>query len=244
MAKQSWLLIADGVSLSPAKLRALAHHRKVLVLDGAYQTARNTGLKIDVLLGDFDSIQSQDLSEVRAAGKIKVVEAPDQNKTDLEKGLDYLISQETKEVDICAAIGGRLQHTLYNLRLLKKYHSLLNLRMFTNKEIIDYKTNCTVKIQGQIGDGLAILGFPHASITSQGLQYEMQDYILDFEKTSSVSNALAQEQAWIRVEGSALLIHEPSPYPLPQAGEGRVRAPALKKKIRQEQTTKHPRKPL
>jgi len=51
-----WLLIANSIPLSNAKLLTLAKDKCILVLDGAYTHAKNTPLMIDALSGDFDSI--------------------------------------------------------------------------------------------------------------------------------------------------------------------------------------------
>jgi thiamine pyrophosphokinase len=203
-----WLLIANSVPLTTTKLLTLARNKHVLVLDGAYTHARHTALTIDVLSGDFDSIDADDLIHAREA-KVTIVHTPNQNKTDLEKGIDYLDSLNARSITICAATEGRLQHTLFNLRLLKRcYQNNRPLILYTETEMIRYVQDKEINIHGSIGDSIGILGFPHASITTNGLQYEVSDYLLDFAHSSSVCNALACIQAVIKVKGDALIIHE------------------------------------
>ena len=203
-----WLLIANGASLSATKLHQLAKNRNILVLDGAYKTTYQAGITPDILLGDFDSIENKDLQHAQLAS-VQVIEAPDQNKSDLQKGLEYLDSQHATDIYICAATGRRLQHTLYNLHLLKKYHqSHRPLTLFSETEIIRYYTDTEVLLTGEIKDSFGLLGFPVATVTTSGLKYNLENYLLDFEKTSSVLNELAQQQAHIKVEGDLLLIHE------------------------------------
>jgi thiamine pyrophosphokinase len=203
-----WLLIADGEPLSAAKLMGLAQHRRVLVLDGAYSYAKQIGLNIEVLLGDFDTIDPAILEQVRLT-TTTVVHTPDQNKTDLEKGLAYLDEQAAQSVIICAAIGKRLQHTLYNLRLLKKCHRpQRSLVIYSETEMIRYLHDSEIRIIGKVGDSVGVLGFPVARVTSVGLKYEMKNYQMIFEQQSSVLNELAQTEANIRIKGDALVIYE------------------------------------
>lgn len=204
-----WLLIANGKALSSHRLKALAQDKLILVLDGAYQEAKKAGIPIDILLGDFDSISANDLSHARQ--NITVIDAPDQNKTDLEKGLDYIEQFNPNSIHICSALEGRLQHSIYNLRLLKKYHRMnRSLILLSEKEVIRYYQNTDIIISGKINDCVALLGFPEASITTSGLKYNVSQYLLEFEMNSSISNALAESRAEIKIKGAILVIHESS----------------------------------
>lgn len=205
---QDWLLIADGEPLSSDKLKQLAHNKKIMVLDGAYEYIRDIGIAIDVLLGDFDSINPEDLAHARKVIK-KVIDAPDQNKTDLEKGLEYIDNLHPNSIVICAAIGLRLQHTIYNLRLLKKYYRPERpLTLISAIEIIHYYQNTEITLSGKINDSIGLLGFPYAIVTTSGLKWDMRDQALAFEKSSSVLNVLMKEEATIKISGDALVIHE------------------------------------
>jgi len=203
-----WLLIADGAPLSPQKLRALAENKQVMVLDGAYLYAKQAGLKIAILLGDFDTIAKEDLAAARASG-IEIVHAPDQNKTDLEKGLLHLDQLQASQIDIAAATGRRLQHELYNLRLLKKYHrNDRSLIVHSAIEIIRYYQDTEIQITGKIGESIGIFAFPEATVTTSGLKYELTDIALHFELRNSVVNELAQVTVVVKIRGSVLIIHE------------------------------------
>ena len=204
-----WLLIANGEPLSYQKLQDLSANKKIMVLDGAYEHAKQAGLKIDVLLGDFDSINPEHLIQARENLNHLVIDAPDQNKTDLEKGLEYINTQKPKSIVIAAGAGRRLQHTIYNLRVLKKYHDKNRpMSLLTESELINFYENINIKISGKIGQSIGILGFPYAWISTSGLKYEVKNYALDFDQSSSVLNELAQEEAEILIKGEALIILE------------------------------------
>lgn len=204
---RAWLLVADGEPLSQAKMLQLAKNKSVMVLDGAYNYAKQAGLAIDVLLGDLDTISAEDLRQARSM--TTVIEAADQTKTDLEKGLAYLMSLDAKEIFICGALGLRLQHTLFNLRLLKKFFQKDRLIvMFSETEIIQYYEDTEISLSGHQKDGVAILGFPYAVISSSGLEFDVQDCVLDFEKMSSISNTVVSQDVVIKCRGGILVIIE------------------------------------
>jgi len=205
---QDWLLIANSTPLSKSKLLKLATNRHIMVLDGAYEHITYLNVQIDVLLGDFDSIPPELMEEAHKAVE-KVIRAPDQNQTDLEKGIHYLDKLGAKNIVICAATGKRLQHTIYNLRMMKKfYREDRALRIVSEHETILYVQNAQIEITGKMGDSIGVLGFPQAKITSSGLKYEMKNYSLEFELHASVCNELVKEHASIAVDGAALVIQE------------------------------------
>lgn len=201
-----WLIVADGEPLSPPKLRKLSQGKHVLVLDGAIYHVEEAKVQANVLLGDFDAVDPKALSHCQ---NLQIIEAPDQNKTDLEKGIEYLDQLSVQGIAIAAATGKRLQHTLYNLRILKKYHRLdRSLSMYSEKEYICYYQDELVSIQGKVGGSIAIFGFPSALISTSGLKYDVKDYRMEFEKNNSVSNSLMNDQARIHIKGAVLIIQE------------------------------------
>ncbi len=205
--RQDWLLIADGEPLSAKTLQKLAQDRQVMVLDGAYEGALQAGLKIAILLGDFDTIHPAALEKAKQS--CIVVHAPDQNKSDLDKGLEYIDIQHPSSIVIAAGAGRRLQHTLHNLTALKRYHNTSRpLLLLTESERISYHENTVITISGSVGDSLGVLGFPSATVSSHGLQYEMHNYALQFEGQNSVLNALARKEVRIEMSGGVLLIFE------------------------------------
>lgn len=210
-SSNQWLLIANGEFLPHKKLHHFSQNRSVMVLDGAFKRTHQLGIKIDIVLGDFDSIDSQDEEKI-AQLNIKKVKAFDQNKNDLEKGILYLRQHfNPKQIVIACALGKRFQHSFYSLLLLKKfYHREQSIIIMSNNETIYYLENTCLKLEGTIKDAVSIFGFPYAKIWTQGLKYEVQEFELHFESSVSSSNELCKKQASIQVEGGALIIYENS----------------------------------
>ena len=85
------LIIANGEDCSYDLLSQLLEWSPtVLVLDGAITRVLELGIKVDIVLGDFDS--AKNIEELLIDQQpIKIIHTPDQNKTDLEKGIEHLI---------------------------------------------------------------------------------------------------------------------------------------------------------
>lgn len=207
-SKTSGLIIANGEPTNPDKVTQLAAGKCILVLDGAYPYAQKYQVKIDYLLGDFDSIKPKSLEAAKRLG-ITIKHAPDQNYTDLEKGILLFKTLGIKKIDIVSATGFRLDQTSFNLQLLTKYYDpACALHLHTNREHIFAIKDSSFSYNGEIGDGFAILGAPDCHATTDGLQYEMENMALCYGKRNSISNTMTKKTAHVTIHGSALIIHE------------------------------------
>lgn len=120
------LIIANGEPCSETLLGQLLEWSPyIVVLDGAFEKVTTLGIKFDVLLGDFDRIEDKQEAFANQSD-FEVVYTPDQDKTDLEKALDFLIAKGHKEVNIVWATGLRMDHAFNNVCTLGKYVHKIN----------------------------------------------------------------------------------------------------------------------
>lgn len=78
----------------------------------------------DYVIGDMDSLSELNQAFFKKAG-VKIVQAEDQNKSDLEKSLDFTLkfTKRLKRIIIHGSFGGRIDHTLSAIQLLHKFSS-------------------------------------------------------------------------------------------------------------------------
>jgi thiamine pyrophosphokinase len=217
----SWVIIADGDPLQDTELQDCVQNRKVLVLDGAINRFKSLPFYPDCMLGDFDSIEDpsywgvmsvyadimEDSPHYIGNFGIMIVPAKDQNYTDLEKGIVYCDKQGSSSIFIVQATGGRMDHTLGNLGLLRKYyHEDRHLVIETKNEQIFYLRDNDVYIEGGIGKYCAVMGYPKASMTTSGLAYNGNEYPLELGIQESICNTIADSQSVISIRGEALII--------------------------------------
>jgi thiamine pyrophosphokinase len=210
-----FLIIANGPFLPKAQLEAFMQGKTVIALDGAADRLQHLNLKPDVILGDFDSLQSPAEHGIQAHQHeafvndrgILIVPAYDQTQTDLQKAIDFCDAQSAQSIDIVCATDGRFDHAISNIRVLKKkYRKHRPLILHVEQQSLIYLKDESYEILGKIGDMLGLFGFPHAIANSQGLKYELVQYVLDFAEQDSSSNQLMQEKALIEIKGEALLV--------------------------------------
>ena len=121
------LIIANGASCQPELLGQLLEWSPlVVVLDSAIERVISLDIKVDVLLGDFDRDFDPEIYKTKQY-PLEIVHPPDQNKTDLEKALDYLIERKIPSVNIVWATGKRADHTITNLTNIVRYRDLIKI---------------------------------------------------------------------------------------------------------------------
>jgi thiamine pyrophosphokinase len=121
------LIIANGAACNEELLGQLLEWSPlVIVLDSAIERVLELGIKVDVLLGDFD--RGFDVSHYKESQyPIEIVHTPNQDKTDLEKAFDYLIERKIPAANVVWATGKRADHTISNITNIVRYRDLLKI---------------------------------------------------------------------------------------------------------------------
>jgi thiamine pyrophosphokinase len=123
------LIIANGAACNDELLGQLLEWSPVVIaLDGAIDRLLAKRIKVDVVLGDFDSVKQSIIVDNQT--DLTFISAPDQNKTDLEKAFDYLISNGHSAANVIWATGRRADHSFCNLSLLAPYRDSLKITIY------------------------------------------------------------------------------------------------------------------
>lgn len=203
------LIIANGEACSMHLLNQLLEWSPVvMVLDGALPRVLDLGIKIDIVLGDFDREHKPE-KYLAHQHPVEIIHTPNQNQTDLEKGIDLLLSRNHKAINIVWATGKRADHTLNNLSTLAKYKDLVNLVMYDDYSKIfclpkqfDKWYTATTPIS------LLPVGRVEGVVTS-GLKYDLNNDFLEMGICTSSSNeALLDGTVKIAYQSGTLLLME------------------------------------
>ncbi len=124
------LIIANGAACSEELLGQLLEWSPVvIVLDSAIQRVMELGIKVDVLLGDFDrNFNAHYFQEIQYP--IEIIHTPNQDKTDLEKAFDYAVEKQFDAVNVVWATGKRADHTITNITSIVKFRNKLKIVLF------------------------------------------------------------------------------------------------------------------
>lgn len=119
------LIIANGESCSSELLGQLLEWSPlVVVLDSAMHRVNELGIKVDVLIGDFDhGFEPESFKNVQYP--LEIVQVKEQDSTDLEKAFMYLIKRGIPSANVVWGTGKRMDHTITNLTSLVKFQDKL-----------------------------------------------------------------------------------------------------------------------
>jgi thiamine pyrophosphokinase len=203
------LIIANGEECDDEIMGQLLEWSPfVVVLDGAIHKVLAKGIKVDTLLGDFDrGINFEDILEQQS--DIEIINTPDQNKTDLEKAIDYLINKGHKAANILWATGKRADHSITNITNLVRYKNEIKLVMIDNYSKI-FPINKVFEKWYTKGTPISLIPVGEASgITTEGLKYNLDNEQLTIGFRSGNSNeAVADGFIKISIESGELLLME------------------------------------
>jgi thiamine pyrophosphokinase len=200
------IIICNG-RLSPGRfLREIVENYELIVCaDGGANIAFSRGIIPDIIIGDLDSIRSDVLKYFKRR-KVKFIHDTNQENTDIEKAIDYLIEHGYRRIDIISAGGGRFDHMLGNLSVLWKYHGRADLRIIDRMGEVKFITG-SVKMEVEPGDIISLLPLGEKAdiIRTVGLKYKLKDEPLYFNGRG-ISNVAINDEIMIEVKRGGLFV--------------------------------------
>jgi thiamine pyrophosphokinase len=211
------VIFANGILSDPKKSLAHIHPNDMLIAaDGGALHCIRLGLNPDIVIGDFDSLEPEELSKLEKSGAELIRHPARKDYTDLELALLYASQSGATQVLILGALGNRWDQTLANLLLpASSDFSALDIRLIDGtQEIFLVKSGHKTEIKGKPGDTLSLIPLygEARGITTEGLEYALQDGVLQFGSTRGISNVLLGRLASISCQEGLLvgvLIHPP-----------------------------------
>jgi len=217
----AFVIIANGPFLYRDIILEAIKNKVVIVLDGALNKLRWLDpSRIDCILGDFDSVDTaaqhfwgitQTYDQITEASKpyhgahrTLIVPAKNQNKTDLEKAIDYCDTHEASSITIVCATGGRADHHEAVMRAVRHaYRKKRVIMLHTDQQSLRYAKDEIVTFSGHKNDYCGFVSTDSGYCSSQGLLYPCDKH------KESFCNRLTADQASIKVHGEALLFLPP-----------------------------------
>lgn len=193
------LIIANGAPCSKELMGQLLEWSPlVIVLDSAIDRVIELGIKVDVLLGDFDrGFDPNKYLEMQYP--LEIVYTPDQDKTDLEKAFDYLVNRKIPAVNVIWATGKRADHTITNITNIVRLRDKLKIVLLDDHSKIFLLPN---KFEKWYPSGTPLSLIPIGSvhgITTKNLKYPLKDESLTIGYRTGSSNQ-AEKDGVVRIE--------------------------------------------
>jgi len=204
------VVVTSGAA--PVAELALPAGALVVAADGGADAALALGLRVDVAIGDFDSIAPETLVAFEAAGTRLERHPAAKDATDLELALDEAVRLGARRILTLGSDGGRLDHLLGTLVLLAadRYAGVELDALLGEAHVHVIRSERT--LAGEPGETISLfaLGGPAAGIATAGLRYPLDGETLPPGTSRGVSNEFAAAEARIALESGVLLAIRPA----------------------------------
>ncbi|MEF3244826.1 MAG: thiamine diphosphokinase [Caldisericaceae bacterium] len=203
---KSCLLVANGTRNPPQFLRELSKKVNFVIgIDAGAEYLLESGVKVNLAIGDFDSIKNKNLLK-----NIDYLEYPkEKDYSDTEIAINHAVEKGFNELIFTNMLGGRTDHILFNLSLLYKVFGLgKTAKILENKEEI-YIFDKHIEIETEINDIISVFPMlpPLKFTESKGLYYKLKDKTVTLGETLTLSNFANENRVSISLSsGVAILI--------------------------------------
>ena len=202
------VIVCGGEIKSYGKYEQIFNNADFLICaDSGARHLKKLKIVPHALIGDFDSISSNDYNYYKEKDVAIIKFPPNKNKTDTELAVDYAVERDCNVIYFLGALGLRIDHSLSNIFLLKKL-----IEKGIKGVILDNKNEITL-----IDDKIVLerenkritflsLSEETRGIKSKGLLYELNNDTLKMGNSMGVSNEFSGDIAEISIDSGLLLV--------------------------------------
>jgi thiamine pyrophosphokinase len=211
------LVFAGGEALPRAVASVLPTEALVVAADSGVDHAHSLGRRVDLAIGDLDSVSTAGLELAEREGA-RVERYPvEKDATDLELALDAVVERGVERATVVGGHGGRLDHLFGNLALLAsaKYAALdLDAWVGVARVVV---VRAHAGLDGPLGSMVSLFAVhgPARGVSTRGLRFPLHDATLEPGSTLGLSNEIVDVDAGVAVADGVLLAVQPDALPDP-----------------------------
>lgn len=174
----------------------------IICADGGYNRAVKNGYQPIAVVGDLDS--AKDIAE-----GVEIIQFnKKKDKTDGELAVVYAISRGFRKISLYGVQGGRMDHVMYNMRLIAIAVKMGVKCQIKGDDFDAYYSNSTFRLETKKNEIISIVPYSEKVhiMSTEGLEYEINDVEYDMFNTVCVSNVATGKEVVIYIDrGDALI---------------------------------------
>lgn len=208
--------IVSGGNVDDAFVNRMLEQEKpevVIAADKGMDFFYRNHRKPDVIIGDFDSAESESLRYFKEQGNVQIIKLnPMKDDTDTEAAIRYALAHGAEKITLLGATGSRLDHVLGNVELLGigLQAGVPIVMADVNNRIRMIDSGITLKKEEQHGTYVSLIPYTEKveHLTLRGFKYPLTDAVLTGFCSLGVSNEIVDAGAEISFDGGILLVIE------------------------------------
>ncbi len=180
----------------------------IICADRGVQYLEGTGCQPDLLIGDFDSIDKDILKAYKELDREILKFPSEKDATDSELAIEEAIKRGAKTVYLLGAQGSRLDHTLCNILLLRKFSQNGVEIIMVNENNVIYVLTDTIKLKRTLHNKISLIPITEKvkGVTTNGLKYQLDNKDMIMYSSYGISNEFIDEYAEISIKEGAMLV--------------------------------------
>ncbi|MDL2292442.1 thiamine diphosphokinase [Acholeplasma sp. OttesenSCG-928-E16] len=192
-------VVTNPVSMDINIIKTINKDDYVIAVDSALLFCHNNNIKVDLAIGDFDSLKDHSLLNEYSFLMLNKIK----DQTDTLEAIKKAY-QVSNDVSLIGGLGGnRIEHSIANLNLLKQFRNLTIYSLFSKCYLVEDKTT-KIRFKGYV----SIFPYPEANITLEGFKYPLDHHQLDVFDSLGISNEIIDEKGVITVHKGSILVIE------------------------------------
>ena len=214
MVETTAVVVIGGPPINKSVAKYLPRYDYVIAADSGLHSAIDLGLRVNLVIGDMDSVDPAVLISAAANG-VTVQRLPhDKDATDTELALLAAVAYGSQQIVLVTGGGGRLDHQLGILSAMQ--HQALKdcdvsaLWDTARIQLLRGPGLCT--IHGKVGEvvGLIAQHGDALGVTTDGMKWALNDETLEAHSSRGVSNELVATTATISLAHGQLFVIQPT----------------------------------
>lgn len=179
-----------------------------IAADGGYRNAEQMGVRVDVLLGDFDTLgEPKDIDE-----RTEILRVPaEKDFTDTQLAVETAIERGADDIVIIGGLGGRLDHTLSNLAILEDLSARhVFARITDGQNRVRFLNATSMLLARSEFRYLSLIAATERvrGVSVEGCRYPLKNATLSRNVQYAISNEITGNCALISVKRGALYVIE------------------------------------
>jgi len=193
MSKQRSALIVTGGEVDEGFLRSFFERNNklfVVGVDGGCENALNAGLRLDLMYGDFDTLNPKIKEKLILEKVDHIILESEKDVTDTHGAIDELCSRGFEKIVIVGGLGSRIDHSLANLMLSFRFLDRLDITFIDPQNRIRfYEGPNFIRGKGGAYQYLSMIPVTPVIIHSTtGLKYNLQETTMTPYDSLGISN--------------------------------------------------------
>ena len=205
------LIVAGGeldIELLKETVREMDNPFVIGVDRGALKLIQNN-IKMDIAIGDFDSVDAEEKTKILSAAESEVLQ-PEKDDTDTEHAFRYALNKKPEEIVLLGCTGRRMDHSLSCIGMLRQAcdEGINAFIVDAYNRISVCKGATQIKQNEQYGKYVSILPYGDSAkgVTEKGFKYEIENVDIDAAYGRTVSNEITEPVATITCDDYYILL--------------------------------------